>query len=364
MAWLFLALLLSGYYLLFWRVPLAGTGRYRVTPAEGFAGRDRDLELEVEFFLPIPAFWRIEAFALGRAGVQPRTMAGFGWGRVRLRLRSRARPLRRGEYRLPDPVLSIEDVLGVFRRQSTIDTNAASIVVFPRRWPVLSPALRLTLLGEGPEVRGVGLEDPTRYRGARPYRPGDPLRRIHWKLTARAAEPMVREYAFVRATGVWLFIDTAGAQGVFVDHAAELAASLAVVLMADGMAVGLAWPGGSLPPAPGAEGARRLLRALARLTPSRRVEEPPLPPPGVNLLILTQHAPPEVIEGALRARAQAAGVTLLLFPEGFFLRPGERGRPVWGRPPSVERLWAKRKLLLAAGVRVAIVRGKEPLHFL
>ena len=122
------------------------------------------------------------------------------------------------------------------------------------------------------------------------------------------------------------------------------------------------WAGATL--AFGTEGARRLFRALAELAPSDLVEGPPTPSPGVNLLALTQRAPPEVVEGALRARAQAAKGTILLFPEGFFLRPGERGRPVWGRPPSVERLWAKRKLLLAAGVRVAIVRGKEPLHFL
>ncbi len=57
-------------------------------------------------------------------------------------------------------------------------------------------------------------------------------------------------------------------------------------------------------------------------------------------------------------------MTLLLFPEGFFLRPGEKGRPVWGKTPAMQRLLAKRRLLAAGGVTVAIVRGKEPPRFL
>ncbi|WP_457631345.1 DUF58 domain-containing protein [Oceanithermus sp.] len=340
-----------------------GRQRLRVEKPEGAAGRPRPIELEASFELPLPAYWRLEWRPAPRLGLRGASRSGLGWGRQRLRLRATASPLRRGLYQPPTARLFVRDVLGLREREVPLAvTESQSLLVYPRVWEQLPPELALTLLAEGPESASLGLEDASRYRGVRPYQPGDPQRRIHWKASARHGRLMVREFAWVRATGVWIYVDTGG-QEIYTDHMAELAASLAVHLERRGLAVGLAWPGFSQPPARGLEATRRLLAALARLEPGNGEAAPPLPPAGVNLLVLTQRAPLQVIEGALRARARAARVHILMFPEGFFLRPGESGRPVWGRTDGMLRLEKQRRLLEAAGVYVHVFRGNEHVFF-
>ncbi len=345
-------------------LPGFGTGgqRVRTTRPHGAAGRERPLELEAEFYLPLPGIWRLEWKAAPRLGFSGLQAAGLGWGRVSVRLSAGIEPRRRGEFALPGARLFVRDVLGVFEREVRLDGETGRIYVYPRFWEQLPPELALTLLAEGPESPRVGLEDASRYRGAREYRPGDALRRIHWKATARRGELMVREFSWVRATGVWIYIDPRGSE-VYLDHMAELAASLAVRWMDMGLSVGLAYPGFKQEPARGLEALRTMLAALARLESVEAASAPPLPPPGVNLIVLTQEAPPAVIEGALAARARAARVHLLAFPEGFFLRPGEKGRPVWGRTEGMVRLQQRRGLLHAEGVHVHVFRGNDPVRF-
>ncbi len=361
---LFLFLFLAGLAALWAALPGLRPGRQKsgTTRRYGAAGRPRPVWLEVDFDLPLPAYWRLEWEAAPKLGLLGESHAGLGWGRQTLRLQAEAVPKQRGEYTLPGARLFVSDVFGLREREVPVRGELAKLVVYPRVWDQLPPELALTLLAEGPESGRLGVEDASRYRGIREYRPGDSLRRVHWKATAHRGQMMVREFAWVRATGVWIFIDTRGSD-VYMDHMAELAASLAFHLEGQGLAVGLAWPGFVAPPVRGLEAMRRLLAELARLRPAARTAPPPLPPPGVNLLVLTEDAPVEVIEGALAARARASRVHILMFPEGFFLRPGETGRPVWGRTDGMARLLERRNLLQAAGVYVHVFRGNERVFF-
>jgi uncharacterized protein (DUF58 family) len=69
------------------------------------------------------------------------------------------------------------------------------IVVLPRRYrlpPVLLPAQRL--LQPGGHALASSIGDSEEFLSLREYRPGDSLRRVHWKSFARTGEPVVKEY--------------------------------------------------------------------------------------------------------------------------------------------------------------------------
>lgn len=69
-------------------------------------------------------------------------------------------------------------------------------------------------------------------RGVRPLRPGDGLRDVHWKTTARRGEPFVREYDsapdpdLVLVVEPWVSADPTAVEVVRVEEALSLAASV------------------------------------------------------------------------------------------------------------------------------------------
>lgn len=143
-------------------------------------------------------------------------------------------PLRRGYLHFDHSELRQPDPLGLINALARFH-NPQSLLVLPRRYPL--PALGLpgtrryqpggvelaSAVGESQEV--VALRD---------YRPGDPLRRIHWRSWAKTGRPIVKEFQdefFVRHA---LILDTfLGAAG---DTAFEEAVSVAASFAAG------AWP--------------------------------------------------------------------------------------------------------------------------
>jgi uncharacterized protein (DUF58 family) len=140
------------------------------------------------------------------------------------------RPLRRGRLRLTGLSIARPDPFGLFRGIRRLPV-ADSLLVLPARYPVAPielPGTRKFQPGGVALASSVG--DSEEFVGLRDYRPGDPLRRIHWKSWARAGHPVVREYQdefFVRHA---LVLDTFGPPGERFEAAVSVAASLACVL--------------------------------------------------------------------------------------------------------------------------------------
>lgn len=57
---------------------------------------------------------------------------------------------------------------------------------------------------------GGGLE----YAGSRPYEPGDSVRMLNWRLTARTGRPFVKQYEALKRTCIYVVVDTSGSMSV------------------------------------------------------------------------------------------------------------------------------------------------------
>lgn len=135
----------------------------------------------------------------------------------------------RGHVRLRGVTLARADPLGLVRALRHIPLPG-TVLVLPRRYPLPSltlPGARRYQPGGIALASSVG--DSEEFMSLREYRPGDPLKRIHWRSSARVGRPVVREYQdefFVRHG---LVLDTflpAGAGEVF-EEAVAVAASFA-----------------------------------------------------------------------------------------------------------------------------------------
>ncbi|PQV65461.1 putative conserved protein, DUF58 family, contains vWF domain [Abditibacterium utsteinense] len=105
--------------------------------------------------------------------------------------------LKRGKYHLQEAHLMGSDVLGLFRTQkkvTEIEESGREIVIGPA---VLSGESHSEVGGSGSLLgnrRAFQSRHGEELRGTRPYSPGDDLRHVHWKSSARAGELVVKEF--------------------------------------------------------------------------------------------------------------------------------------------------------------------------
>ena len=114
---------------------------------------------------------------------------------------------RWGAYLVGDFFLRAQDRFGllVFEQQLELPRP---LKVYPRGEEVerlLRPLETQSFAGsQTPRVRGEGIE----FADLRPFVPGDRIRRINWRATARRGEPWVNETHPERNTDVVIFLDT------------------------------------------------------------------------------------------------------------------------------------------------------------
>jgi uncharacterized protein (DUF58 family) len=138
-------------------------------------------------------------------------------------------PLRRGRLHLTGIRVSWTDALGLFKG-GRILPGTDSALILPRRYRL--PALDLPghhVVQQGAQALASSVADAEEFQSLRDYRPGDPLRLIHWKSWARSGKPVIREYQDEFALRHALVLDTFG-EGVpepIFEEAVSLAASFA-----------------------------------------------------------------------------------------------------------------------------------------
>lgn len=103
-------------------------------------------------------------------------------------------PGQRGHLNLKSLAVTRPDPFGLFRGSVTLPLEQ-SVLILPKRYslPAVSlPGTRKYQPGGVALTYSVG--DSQEFVSMRDYRPGDPLRRIHWRSWAKTGKPVVKQY--------------------------------------------------------------------------------------------------------------------------------------------------------------------------
>jgi uncharacterized protein (DUF58 family) len=196
---------------------------------------------------------------------------------------------RRGYYPLGPLVGFSGDLLGTATYESR-QAGDGFVIVYPKIVALQELGLpSQSPFGNLPHRQRL-FEDPSRIRGVRDYQPGDSLRRIDWKTSARVSRLQVRRYEPAIALETGIFLNLA-LEDYPLDRRYEapelgivVAASVAVHLVEKRQAVSLVTNGqdplselaGAVPIVPlrkGSEHLMHVLDLLARIEVSRREED-------------------------------------------------------------------------------------------
>jgi len=227
--------------------------RYRMRITNHTAHIQRGLSVEEVFYTPKPSFeefnnstlWNLEQtnwfdnyvgyprwtwLLFQRKGsiVKEHAMPELAVG-ASCELRMELIPIRRGMIYFSGVRLSKPDPLGIFKALRILPC-ADQLLVLPKRYiipPLHLPGRRKYQPGGVNLAMSVG--DSEEFLALREYRPGDPLRHIHWNSWAKLNKPVVKEFQdefFVRHA---LVLDTFvhGVSHTHFEEAVSVASSLA-----------------------------------------------------------------------------------------------------------------------------------------
>lgn len=218
--------------------------------------------------------------------------------------------LARGVLPIERVLVEAGDPLGLFRRR-LVAGPAAGALVLPRftslgavaRPREFEAALAVPRAGSGNEILGV-----------REYQRGDPLRRIHWRLSARRGELVVREFEPPGVRVLTVLLDSAPASRAAADQIARLAASEVWDCLVAGGRAALWAPG--LEPTTPSEGRSlwALLEWLARYPdlPAAAVA----PPPAGDAVAITAGAGAVLFDALTGLRRRGAAARAWVVGEG------------------------------------------------
>ncbi len=184
-------------------------------------------------------------------------------------------PVRRGALDFSGLTVARPDPLGVCRGFVRVPARQ-SVTVLPRRYPV--PPLRLPgrrRYQSGGVALTVSVGDSEEFVSVRDYRPGDPLRRIHWKSWAKVRKPMVKEHQeefFVRHALVLDTFTRTGHSEIF-EEAVSVAASFVCTVQTQDSLLDLVFVGPEaycFTSGRGIAQSDRLLEVLAGVVPCRK----------------------------------------------------------------------------------------------
>lgn len=170
-------------------------------------------------------------------------------------------PVERGVYEIGPVEVRIHGPLGLVERPVR-ETASAELVVYPRRYDLTEPAAASGELHTRQET--VTQE----FDRVREYAPGDPLRKVDWKSSAKHSDLHVVEFS--EHAGEESVVILGVAARTAVDEMARTVATLAEAALDAGLDVGVTVPAGHCEPDSGPAHREQLLRLLANTGPTTR----------------------------------------------------------------------------------------------
>ncbi|MGW0432177.1 DUF58 domain-containing protein [Micromonospora sp. NPDC003197] len=211
----------------------------------------------------------------------------------------------RGRLQVGPLLLTRLDPFGLVRTEQTVGATA-SLWVYPRRHQARPAQEAHPQHHYAGPITDPPLRGSTDLRAVREYVPGDEVRHLYWKATARTGQLMVREYADPARTRFTVVLDTrvtAMSPAMF-EEAVEVATSLLYASAAAGQQCRLITPSGTDTPVDsGLRVARLLLDELCLISQDATGEAPLVPPalatsrPGGAVVVVTG---PDADVGAAR----------------------------------------------------------------
>lgn len=284
-------------------------------------------------------------------------------------------PQRWGVYRLPPLTITAQDPLSLLTYTGTAGV-IQRVRVYPRweRLRRLVPPLRTQVYAGNRTARqhGEGLE----FADIRAFVPGDRVRRINWRVTARTGTPFVNDFHMEHNADVIIFVDSFTEMGAGRDSLLSLTVRAATSI-ADGHLrerdrVGVIGFGGLLRWLLPGMGTQHLYRVVETLLDTevvasyawRAIDVIParVLPPAATVIALSPLLDPRTV-GAL-ADLQHRGFDLFVLEISAESLLGPAARQV---DPVALRVWtllreARRRRLMMAGIPVTQWLPEQPLE--
>jgi uncharacterized protein (DUF58 family) len=228
-----------------------------------------DQRLELRSLVPLPRVWLEVVDGGTLPGTHPGRVIDLGLGGRRV-WTSDTLCRRRGLYQLGPAWVSGSDPFGLFhvaRRVGPVRT----VLVYPATVDLEGFTMSAGQFLGGDRRRSGWHQTSPFVAGVRDYAPGDPVRHVHWRSTARAGRLMVKEFDSEPVADLWIFLDLdAEVQRGFEDESTEeygvtVAASIAKHFLGQGRSVGFVGIGAERVVVQPDRGQRQLTKLLEEL---------------------------------------------------------------------------------------------------
>ncbi|MCH8273950.1 MAG: DUF58 domain-containing protein [Armatimonadetes bacterium] len=248
------------------------------------------------------------------------------------------RPLRRGIYRWSKIRVRSTDSLGILSVERIYEAEPIEVVIHPAKVPFSLDMVSLSGWGmsqaDQGRNRGPGLEP----RGVREFLPGDSVRFVHWRTTARTGTLHVKEFETGFNTNLILALQLTDGSEAGTGAATTLeamcghAAYLTDVMLTRGSAVSIPALEGALVHA--SEAAMRNRQICDALAGARADRQHPFAseleeiartaPPNSTIVVMLAAAEPGIAEAVRHIAASSEVIALLYDPSHFPGKPPDR----------------------------------------